>query len=99
MKNNRQQISDIAQQFEDRSRQYERRDLFKQVALALLSSKTAASPVGLLTRARIYAETIFEGAKLFANEPISRVDEESKQNEERKEAEDASWDAEESAKG
>jgi hypothetical protein len=99
MKNNRQEIFNVAQQFEERGRQYERRDLFKQVALALLSSKAASSPVGLLTRARIYAETILEGARLFANEPVNRVEQESRENEEREKAEDASWDAEESPKG
>lgn len=94
-KTNRQDNSDIAKQFEEQGRKYERRDLFKQVALTLLASKAAASPVGLLTRARLYTETILEGARLFANEPSEAVEQKHDKQESDEEVEDASWEASE----
>lgn len=94
-KTNRQDNLDIAKQFEDRGRKYERRDLFKQVALTLLGSKAAASPVGLLTRARLYTETILEGARLFANEPSEAVEQKYDKQESNEEVQDASWEADE----
>ena len=95
MKKNRQDISDIGKQFEEQGRRFERRDLFKQVALTLLASKGAASPVGLLTRARLYTETILEGARLFANEPSEVVEQKHDKQESNEEAEDAGWEANE----